>query len=1144
MNIITINCNGLREPLKIDYLKSILKDRNIDICLIQETHLDNFRLCSFVERQLNAKCYWSLTDNSHSKGVGIIIKNPEIDVTHFSYDYFGRYCCVDIKLNDFELRIVSIYAPNNPLERKTFFDEIYHIFLGTKPILFGGDFNCVDDLELDKMGGNRNRGNDGLVQLNNITHDFSLIDCFRKKYPHTKEFTWSSQGVSCRLDRFYISSFLNLDVNFVKHDMYTFSDHHMVCLTISPTNIPRNGRSYWKFNSTLLKDLDFIDYMKMFLTNNSHNIPDDNSFLEWWDNFKQQIKSVIITFSKNKKRRERFLLNAYREEFIELERNGNINDANLVKDKIKSIEAESLKGAQIRSRALYLEGEKPSKYFLAKELNNNKKKCIKSILDDNGNELNESNDILESFKCYYTNLFKFEPVDTDKIDDLLTNLPVIDDDDKQFLNKDITTDEIISSLESFQSNKSPGSDGLSKEFYLTFIDSFLPLFTRLFKAIFTSGTLSETQKLSYISLLCKNESDPKLMSSYRPISLLNVDYKILTKLLSRRLEKCLEKIVHIDQTCAVPNRSILDNCHLIRDIIEYANQKNINAILLSVDQEKAFDRVSHFYMLRVLDAFGLGQNFVKWISIIYSDITSSVIVNHFISDKFPVLRSVRQGCCLSPLLYILCLEPILRKIRNDANVQGFQIPGKKEQQKIIAFADDGNFSLSNEKSVETVLKHFEFFELASGSKLNKTKTKGMFLGKWKTRSDHPFGISWVKKMKIFGILFGNVTDGDIWDPMLNKIKKALNFYKTRTLSLFGKSCIVNCMVLSKLWYVSTTQCVPDKYIDLIEKEIFNFIWNGKMELLSRNTCFFPKESGGISLNDIRMKIASLQLSQISKIVYNSDLSWVHFGHFWLGINLKKFADYDFSNNTPHCIEDLPIYYGSLRNTLNFINKIDSDIVPSKGARCKFFYDQILDSFVKLNGTNVQKKFPQIDFSTVFKNVTDTCIDPLCINVTFKLAHYVLPVADRLYNFGIQIDRLCTFCKRENETMEHLFLYCTHVQWSKKFLASWIKNVCNCGINADMMIFSYFDKKISKYNLKTALIILSEYRNCIWMIRNKMRYDRKIHTPFDIASLFIKRIKYRMYIDFNRLDYLSFQNLWLHDTLCEIDDENLIYCFTL
>ena len=130
-------------------------------------------------------------------------------------------------------------------------------------------------------------------------------------------------------------------------------------------------------------------------------------------------------------------------------------------------------------------------------------------------------------------------------------------------------------------------------------------------------------------------------------------------------ERVLDQIVHPDQTCAIPGRSIIDNCHLIRDILDYANLKNIDGILLSIDQEKAFDRRAHRYLFEVLKAFGLGENFVNWIQILYNNVSASVIVNHFISTPFSVLKSVRQGCCLSPLLYVLCLEPILIKIRKD-----------------------------------------------------------------------------------------------------------------------------------------------------------------------------------------------------------------------------------------------------------------------------------------------------------------------------------------------------------------------------------------------------------------------------------------------------------------------------------------------
>ena len=110
----TINCNGLQSHDKIDYLKEVLHDNNVDICLVQETHIDNLVLGNIVEKRLNYKCFWSLTDNNKHKGVGILISNYlECKIVNFSFDSFGRYVYVDISLNDFDIRIVSVYAPNN-----------------------------------------------------------------------------------------------------------------------------------------------------------------------------------------------------------------------------------------------------------------------------------------------------------------------------------------------------------------------------------------------------------------------------------------------------------------------------------------------------------------------------------------------------------------------------------------------------------------------------------------------------------------------------------------------------------------------------------------------------------------------------------------------------------------------------------------------------------------------------------------------------------------------------------------------------------------------------------------------------------------------------------------------------------------------
>ena len=348
------------------------------------------------------------------------------------------------------------------------------------------------------------------------------------------------------------------------------------------------------------------------------------------------------------------------------------------------------------------------------------------------------------------------------------------------------------------------------------------------------------------------------------------------------------------------------------------------------------------------------------------------------------------------------------------------------------------------------------------------------------------------------------------------------------------------MVLSKLWYLCSVLCIPDRYIVLIEKEVFSFIWNSKIELLRRNVCYFPKLNGGINLVDIRMKVSSLHLSQISKIIYRQDLAWTYFGNIWLGIKLKRYLDYQFTNLIPHCIEDLPLFYENLRNILDIIKNNNIDVIFSKNSTCKMFYQALLKAFVeKEREPNIISKYPNIDFSRVFENIGNKSIDPLTINVTFKLAHGILPTAYRLHSFGINIDKMCTFCKNENETVEHLFYYCKQIQDCKKILASWFANVSKSGLSRTSVLFSSFSNKFDKNTVNTIMIILSEYRYCIWTMRNKMRFDRKTVVSKDIALYFFNRIKCRIILDMHRLSITEFYNLWNHESICSLDFDNII-----
>lgn len=283
----------------------------------------------------------------------------------------------------------------------------------------------------------------------------------------------------------------------------------------------------------------------------------------------------------------------------------------------------------------------------------------------------------------------------------------------------------------------------------------------------------------------------------------------------------ISNIVHPDQTCAVKGRSIHDNLHLVRNVIDYVEQKELSISFVCLDQEKAFDRVNHNFMFKALHKYGFGPQFIRW----YTDIKNTVLVNGHLSPSFLVTRSVRQGCSLSPLLYVLVFEPFAIKVRNDSLISGIKLQGSSVEAKFSAYADDGTGMCVNGQSVKRLLQLSAWYGKASGAKLDVNRTKGITFGKWKFSADHPFGISWPESCKILGVKFGrNITCDDIWNDILVKVHGVLFIgFKDRQLSVYGKSTIIKSMAMSKVWYTAGVTQMPSHYCKLIQRMTFQFL---------------------------------------------------------------------------------------------------------------------------------------------------------------------------------------------------------------------------------------------------------------------------------------------------------------------------------
>ncbi|XP_029555022.1 uncharacterized protein LOC115153570 [Salmo trutta] len=136
----------------------------------------------------------------------------------------------------------------------------------------------------------------------------------------------------------------------------------------------------------------------------------------------------------------------------------------------------------------------------------------------------------------------------------------------------------------------------------------------------------------------------------------------------------LGEVIHPDQTCAIPGRKITDSLILIRDAICYARDRNMRLVVLNLDFEKAFDRVSHQYLFKVLQKMGFPERFLAWVGLLYGDITTKILVNGHLSKSVGVHCGLHQGCPLSPLLFVACIEPLAQVLRKDQQISGEREP--------------------------------------------------------------------------------------------------------------------------------------------------------------------------------------------------------------------------------------------------------------------------------------------------------------------------------------------------------------------------------------------------------------------------------------------------------------------------------------
>ena len=650
-----------------------------------------------------------------------------------------------------------------------------------------------------------------------------------------------------------------------------------------------------------------------------------------WDIGKLHVQSITKNYShqKNIKNRETLSL---AEKILAFEQNQSQSNSTRMKEAretIQRFEHEKNKGIFVRSRTqFYEEYEKPTRYFYNLENKNKKSTTITELVSANGDIITSQEEILQESHHFYQNLYTKEPTCSKSQEKLLKNLNrKLSSTQKARLDKDFSKEELFSALLKLKAKKSPGIDGLPMEFYVIFWPIIGDEFTELVKSCQSDLVMSKSMQTAVLALLYK-KGDKKDLNNWRPISLLCADYKIIAKALSMRLQKLLHVLVSPDQTCGIPSRNIYSNLRLTRDVMRYARDKGIQAILVNLDQEKAFDRVDHGFLDKVLQTMNIGPVFRRWIKTFYTGICCIIKNNGNLSQPVWVQRGVRQGCPLSPLLYVLVAETFGQAIRIDKEIKGVKIPGCKREVRISQYADDTTLFLTTSASINRVNNIIEIYQKASNAKLNIAKSKMMRFGRVVLNGgmfDIPH-LTFEISVKILGITFFNDfyhMQNFNWRIKLQKLENILNMWKVRQLSLKGKAEIVNTLALSTLWYTGTIIKPLKQDLKQIRSLIFRFIWGGGMEQIKRHTLYLPIRKGGLGIQNPMRQMQAMDLRDVKYITNEEcDYLWVYLARYWIGRQLGTcHLDWRFlshNNSQPHSA-NYPFFYG------NFVKFAPKDI---------------------------------------------------------------------------------------------------------------------------------------------------------------------------------------------------------------------------
>ena len=476
------------------------------------------------------------------------------------------------------------------------------------------------------------------------------------------------------------------------------------------------------------------------------------------------------------------------------------------------------------------------------------KNILRKRIDDNDNEaLRAQNEILDTLGQY-----------------LDQNGLKLSDEDIQILGDGLKKEEIIEAINGIRLGKSCGKDGLPIEFYVTHTrdddkeinhNYLTNTLYKVYQESHRNERLPHTQLENIVTLIFKKEfeHDKVYTKNYRPITLQNLDYKILYKALANRLKKVIHKLVPHFQHAYVPKRRISDAILLMKAIVHKVNNDKKGAAALFMDAEKAFDSVDHSFTIKILEKVNLPNSFIKWIKMAFDSSQMQLNINGYLTDPFSMDGGGKQGDPLYPYIFIIVMGAAASLIETDDSIQGVKLTHSPTPIKTFQYADDCPYLIGDPNDITHIKQHIALFCKASGMKINGDKTDILLLGGWNDTPPLPLrnsGFKLVKQkdtLRVLGIQLGTSNShAQNWSKVISKIRTYITNNPSTHLTINGQIILANSCITSQTIFLATHQHSPITELNKVKSAI-NAYTNPQAQTISYtsfNDKCKPHDKGG------------------------------------------------------------------------------------------------------------------------------------------------------------------------------------------------------------------------------------------------------------------------------------------------------------